>query len=136
MFSRNSGKKFAIGALFAGVVGFLVGILSAPKSGKETREDLKTSTRIAITQAEKDLKSIHTDLQGLIASASTAIKTTTKQAKKDLQKAIDRAKKSQTKVKTVLSTIHEGTSDDPELNAALDEAKAAKNHLKKFFDNK
>lgn len=136
MFSRNNGKKFALGALFAGVVGFIVGILTAPKSGKETREDLKDSTRIAITQAEKDLKAIHTDLQNLLTSASVAIKTTTKQAKKDLQKAIRRAKKSQAKVKTVLSSIHDGQSDDPELKAALDEAKAARTHLKKFFNNK
>lgn len=136
MSSRNKGKKFALGALLAGIAGFLVGILTAPKSGKETREDLKDSTRIAISQAEKDLKAIHTDLQGLLASASTTIKTTSKQAKKDFQKAIRRAKKSQSKVKTVLSSIHEGTSDDPELKAALDEAKAAKAHLKKFFDGK
>jgi gas vesicle protein len=136
VFNRNSGKKFALGALFAGVVGFLVGILSAPKSGKETREDLKESTRIAISQAEKDLKSIHTDLQGLIISATSSIKTSSKQVKKDFQKAIERAKKSQTKVKAVLSSVHEGTSDDPELSAALDEAKAAKTHLKRFFDNK
>lgn len=136
MLGRNSGKKFALGALFAGVVGFLVGILTAPKSGKETREDLKESTRIAISRAEKDLKAIHTDLQGLINSATSNIRTTSKQAKKDFEKAIQRAKKSQTKVKTVLSSIHEGTSDDPELRAALDEAKAAKTHLKKFFDKK
>jgi len=33
--------KFAIGALFGAVSGFVTGILLAPKSGKETRSDLK-----------------------------------------------------------------------------------------------
>lgn len=33
--------KFALGALFGAVVGVAAGILTAPKSGKETRADLK-----------------------------------------------------------------------------------------------
>ncbi|MEK7472129.1 MAG: YtxH domain-containing protein [Patescibacteria group bacterium] len=133
---RSTGQKFALGAVLAGVVGFIVGILAAPKSGKETREDLKSSTKIAIGQAEKDLKVAHTELKQLIATAQTAIKDTSKQAKKDFKKAIARAKKSQSKVKVVLSSIHDGTSDDPELKKALDEAIAARSHLKKFFKNK
>lgn len=133
---RGTGQKFAIGALFAGIVGFIVGILAAPKSGKETRQDLKVATKIAVGQAEKDLKSAHTELKQLIASASVAIKDTSRQAKKDFEKAIERAKKSQSKVKVVLSSIHDGTSDDPELKKALDEAIAARAHLKKFFKNK
>lgn len=136
MFGRNSSKKFALGALVAGVVGFLVGILTAPKSGKETRKDLKESTRIALNQAEKDLKSIHTDLQSAINIATESLKTTSNKLKKDLNKAIDDAKKAQRKVKVILSSIHEGASDDPELRAALVEAKAAKTHLKKFLNNK
>lgn len=133
---KGTGQKFAIGALLAGIVGFLVGILAAPKSGKETRDDLKRSTKVAAWQIEKDLKAIHTELRQLIATASTAVRDTSKQAKKDFGKAIDRAKKSQSKVKVVLSTIHEGKSDDPELTAALEEAKAAKEHLKKYFNQK
>lgn len=134
--SRNNGKKWAFGALIAGTIGFLVGILTAPKSGRETRDDMKEATRIAIRQAEKDLKAAHTDLRQLITKASTTIKTTSKQAKKDIEKAVGRAKKAQAKVKEILSSIHEGTSDDPELKAALDEANAAKTHLKKFISAK
>ena len=36
-------KKFALGALFAAAIGYIAGILTAPKSGKETREDLKNA---------------------------------------------------------------------------------------------
>jgi len=36
--------KFALGAVFGAVAGFVSGILLAPKSGKETREDLKKAT--------------------------------------------------------------------------------------------
>ena len=34
-------SKFAIGALFGAVVGGIAALLTAPKSGKETRADLK-----------------------------------------------------------------------------------------------
>ena len=129
-------KKFAAGAFLGAIAGAVAGVLAAPKSGKETRQDLKVATKIAVGQAEKDLKSAHTELKQLIASASVAIKDTSRQAKKDFEKAIERAKKSQSKVKVVLSSIHDGTSDDPELKKALDEAIAARAHLKKFFKNK
>jgi len=33
--------KLAIGAVFGAVAGFVTGVLLAPKSGKETREDIK-----------------------------------------------------------------------------------------------
>jgi gas vesicle protein len=35
------GKRLAIGALFGAAVGVVAGILTAPKSGKETRQDIK-----------------------------------------------------------------------------------------------
>lgn len=35
------GKKLAIGAIVGAAVGVVAGILTAPKSGKETRDDIK-----------------------------------------------------------------------------------------------
>ena len=44
----------AVGAAFGAVVGFVAGILTAPKSGKETREDIKVaSTKAKDTAVEK-----------------------------------------------------------------------------------
>ena len=36
-----SKSKIALGALFGAAAGFITGVLTAPKSGKETREDIK-----------------------------------------------------------------------------------------------
>ncbi|MCL2173698.1 YtxH domain-containing protein [Candidatus Saccharibacteria bacterium] len=41
MSKAKSGGKFFLGAIFGGAVGAIAGLLSAPKSGKETREDIK-----------------------------------------------------------------------------------------------
>jgi gas vesicle protein len=35
------GKKLAVGAVVGAVAGLLAGVLMAPKSGKETRNDIK-----------------------------------------------------------------------------------------------
>jgi gas vesicle protein len=38
---QNTGKKMALSALIAGAAGYVGGILTAPKSGRETRKQLK-----------------------------------------------------------------------------------------------
>ncbi len=49
-------KKLAIGTLIAGAAGFLAGILTAPKSGKETRADIKEVAVATTKEAEAKLK--------------------------------------------------------------------------------
>jgi len=52
-----SKNKIAIGAMFAAITGFAAGLLAAPKSGKETREDIKDAALktkgTVIDEAEK-----------------------------------------------------------------------------------
>jgi len=43
--SKDTGKKVALGALIAASVGYVAGVLTAPKSGKETRQDIKNTGR-------------------------------------------------------------------------------------------
>ena len=38
---KKTGGKFVIGAIFGAIAGAIAALLTAPKSGKETREDLK-----------------------------------------------------------------------------------------------
>ncbi len=37
-------KKFLLGATIGAIAGFVTGILTAPKSGKETRQDIKDAS--------------------------------------------------------------------------------------------
>jgi gas vesicle protein len=46
------GKKLAVGAIIGAAVGVVAGILTAPKSGKETRDDLKTKAKAVKDKAE------------------------------------------------------------------------------------
>ena len=56
-----SNKKWALGAVIAAIGGFITGILTAPKSGKETRQDIKDEAVKLKGEAEKTLKQLHTE---------------------------------------------------------------------------
>ena len=50
-------KKFGLGLAIGAMVGAVAGILSAPKSGEETRKDLKTKAKkVADIATEKTAK--------------------------------------------------------------------------------
>lgn len=126
-------KKFAIGALFAAVIGYIAGILTAPKSGKETREDLKNATVTGIAEAEKRLKQLHTQMNDALKEAQALTESLKGVAKKDLDEATKVVKTVKEKVRDVLSAVHEGTVDDKELQKAISDASKALDHLKKFL---
>jgi gas vesicle protein len=57
--------KFALGAVFAAAAGFVTGILLAPKSGKETREEIKVNAnkaKDATVEKAEELKGKATDV--------------------------------------------------------------------------
>lgn len=130
---KKTTKRLAVGAAVAGVAGYVAGILTAPKSGKETREDIKTATSKAITEAEKKLKALHSELSDIIDKAKSLASSKSTQAKDQLNKAIDGAQMAKDKVRDVLSALHEGGADDKDLQKALDEANKAIKHLKTFL---
>jgi gas vesicle protein len=98
--SKDTNKKWAVGALIAGVVGFLAGILTAPKSGKETREDLKNTANRVVSEAEKQLKRIHSEMNVVIDDAKEILSGKSGKAKEDIEKALNVAKDKQSKVKS------------------------------------
>ena len=129
--SKNTGK-WAAGALAAGLVGYVAGVLTAPKSGKETRQDIKSAVSKAKAEAEKKLKVLHSDLGRYIAIAKTEVSNRTGKAKTDLNKAIDTAAKTKERVRELLSALHDGDASDPELNKAMSDAKDALKRLKDY----
>ena len=74
--SNNNGEAFIKGVLLGTVAGVVAGILLAPKSGEETREDIK--------KLAEDLKDKATDLYD--------------DAKKELEKKIAQVKKAGGKI--------------------------------------
>ena len=131
--AKDTGKKVAAGALLAGVVGYAVGVLTAPKSGKETRQDIKNAATKAKTEAEKKLKVLHSELNSKLSQAGEKGASLKGKAKTDFDKVVAKADEAKQKVRTILSGLHEGDVDDPDLKQALKDAKDAIKHLEKFL---
>jgi len=130
--SKNS-SKWALSALFAGAAGYITGILTAPKSGKETRKDIHDKALQAKLEAEKKLKALHKELGELVDKGKTQASKFSDAAKKEFDDITTKAQSAKQRASVLLSAAHEGESDDKELQNAIDEAKKASEHLKKFL---
>lgn len=126
-------KRLAIGAAVAGAAGYVAGILTAPKSGKQTRQDLKQAAERGMTEAEKQLKQLHTELGDKVDEARSRGEEVSGRAKKELGNAIDSAKDAKEKAREVLSALHEGDASDKDLQKAIADAKHALEHIKDYL---
>lgn len=126
-------KKIAAGAGLAAAAGYIAGLLTAPQSGKETREDIKDAAVKGKTEVEKELKKLHTELSDVINQVTTKGSDVSGRAKKELKKALDTASDAKEKAREVLSAVHEGDAADKDLKRALTDATRALDHLKTYL---
>jgi len=129
----GKGKNIAIGAAVAGAVGYVAGILTAPKSGKETRKDIHDTAVKAKLEAEKQLKKLHSQLNELLKQGKEVSAKLSGKGKEDWEKLAATAVASKDKVRAVLSSIHEGGTEDKDLQKAIKDAAAAVDSLKSYL---
>lgn len=118
----NKKKSFAIGAVIGAVAGVVTGILFAPKSGKETRQDIKNT---AIKTAQK----VHDETVELVEKAKKLTGKTSNKAKEYTSEA----KKTALHLKDVMVAFKKGNASDSDLNDAVKKAKEAQKSLMAFF---
>jgi gas vesicle protein len=126
-------KKFAIFAGLAALVGYLAGILTAPKSGKETREDIKNAAQKGVSEAEKQLKKTLAELSDRMDELKKQGEKLGDRAAKEINILVERGKIARDKAREVLSAIHEGDADDEDLKEAVTQATEALDHLKDYL---
>lgn len=129
-------KNIAVGALIAGAAGYVAGVLTAPKSGRETRKDIRKKALHAKKEAEQKLKEVHSELSKLMDEATSKVKTGKEKVGQEFHDAMSRADAARKKAKDLLSAVHEGEAEDKDLNKALEDAKQALTHLKKYIGKK
>ncbi|MGB4420546.1 MAG: YtxH domain-containing protein [Candidatus Saccharimonadales bacterium] len=86
--SKSNGK-FAIGAVFGAIAGAVAGLLVAPKSGKETREEIKNKSKELLQDANVTID----DAKERAADATKVVKSEASTLKKRVENAVDGAKK-------------------------------------------
>jgi len=130
---KDSTRRFAIGAMIAGIAGYLAGLLTAPKSGRETRQDIKDTTARGMREAERQLKRLHTELNDVLAEASERAEKLSGLAREEFDVAVDATRLAKEKARQILSAVHEGRAEDKELEKAIKDAQKAVSHLKDYL---
>jgi len=130
---RENLKRIAIGSTVAAAAGYLAGVLTAPKSGKQTRADIKSAADSSRVQAEKDLKRLHTELDKVIKDAKAGSGKLSAKAQKELAELVEKAKDTKEKTREVISAIHEGDADDKDLKRAVKNANTALTSLRAYL---
>ncbi len=136
MGKKNSVRNVAVGGALAAAAGYVTGILTAPKSGKDTRKDIESTAIKAKREAETQLKKMHSEIGELITTGKGRLGDAKKSAQSDLSTAINRAETAKEKAKELLSALHEGDAEDKDLQKAVDEVKKASSHLKAYLEKK
>ncbi|QQS64774.1 YtxH domain-containing protein [Candidatus Saccharibacteria bacterium] len=125
--NKSNGAKVAVGAVLGVVGGFVAGLLFAPKSGKETRADIKQA-------AEKLIDKVQKEAEDIFAQAKKVESTLEEKAKAELVRLKHKAEEARDKVKAAASKAAD-KKDDAALQAALDDAHSAFSNLKAFVKN-
>lgn len=130
---ENATKKLAIGALIAGIGGYLAGILTAPKSGKATREDIALKTDEIKDDTQEQLQKAVDELNELLKSAKNKSLELGSKARTEYNEAVVAAKDAQNKAFHLIKAVKSGEADDPELSKAIKQAKSAAKNLGRYF---
>ena len=124
-------------AIIAGLAaGYALGLLTAPKSGKDTREDIKELSTKAYKAAESRLKESYEDLSDVIASASQQAKKLGVKGRKELDVLLAAAHEAQGRVKQLIASLRRGEATPQQFDDAVIAAQVAKDELKDFIADK
>lgn len=127
------GGKVALAAMIAAGAGYLSGLLTAPRSGQQTRKKIAKSASKTMTDGEKQLKKLYTEINSSIKQAEGQVTQARTKANNELKQAIASAREARQKARLILTALHEGDADDPNLKAVLQEVSTAKKHLSQFI---
>ena len=130
---QHTGRKIAVGALIAGAAGYFAGILTAPKSGKETRDDIADKVSEIKDESIEKLQNLRDELDELLAATKDKSIALSAKAREEFNEAVVAAKDAKNKAATVLRAVKAGEAEDPDLNKAIKQASQAKKNLSKYF---
>ena len=120
-------------ASLVGLMGYLLGLLTAPKSGRELRREMKSTGRKNLSLLEKQLKAQYSDLNLQLQELESRMDVSSKIVTESINKYIVDARILQKKSKHLLSALHDGVASDDELIRVIKELKNLKTSIKKYF---
>lgn len=125
--------RTAVATVIAAGAGYVAGVLTAPKSGKETRKDIHDKTVETREELTKKLDSVSSDLNDVIEKGKTRVKSLETSAKAEMEKAVNVAVVAKDKAKDMLSAVRQGDVEDKDLKNAVKDVHNAVDNLKKYI---
>jgi gas vesicle protein len=133
MKSRKSGRKVALSAVIGGLAGYVTGVLTAPKSGKQTRNELVDKAEAAKDGAEYKLQEAIDELNTTIAETKQKSLALSAKARSEYDESVVKGKDSLNKASQVLKAMKAGEASHPDLNRAVKQARQATKNLGKYL---
>jgi gas vesicle protein len=130
---KKEKKGIAIGAVFGAIAGVVAGILFAPKSGKETRKDIKVATVKTVNKVKAEGEKLHDEVTELIQKLETKAKDLTGKTSQSAKEHLEDGKKTVSNLKTAIKSFKDGSSNDKDLQNAIQKAHESKAALKEFL---
>jgi len=135
---NKKAKQIAMGTMIAGAMGYIAGLLTAPKAGSQTRDTIRNATDTSVSEIEKQLKKLHTELNQLLGEAADEQQSNPNKSKDDTQVALEgevisKASRAKQKTREIISAIHDGNADDKDLDKAVTEATKALNAIRSYL---
>jgi len=131
---KKNSRNIVFGAVVIGAASYLAGILTAPKKGSETREDIRHASVNAKISLEKSLKKLYADSSRQIERALNVNHELTKQTKRELDLLIASVKHATEKIKIYLTSIRDGDIEEEEITLLLTDGRDNTERLKLFVD--
>jgi len=130
---KETTKKVVIGSGLAAVAGYIAGLLTAPKSGRDTRDDILDVAEKGKVDLEKEFKAINKELVAVVKDAKKESSKANKKGQAEINKLVEKSLDTKEKLKEVISAIHYGTAEDEDLKRAVKNASNAVEHLKDYL---
>lgn len=127
-------KIFALGSALSAVAGYLTGLMTAPKSGQELREELKQTNAKNLSDLQRDLNNLNQELDSVIKKADLKKTELTEKAGQELQGLVEKTQAAEAKVQEIVEAVRSGDANDEDLKRALKNSKSALEHLKDYLD--
>jgi|GEM_PF-1812302 len=131
---KKNSRNFIIGAAAIGAVSYLAGILTAPKKGSETIDDIRHASVKAKIGLEKSLKKLYSDSSMQIERALKVNQNLTAQTKKELDSMVSALKNVKESIKNYLTSIRDGDIEESEITLLLTDGRNNTQRLKLFID--
>lgn len=126
-------KRMAIVTGLAAAAGYVAGVLTAPSSGKETRQHLKDATNKSVAQAEKEIRRLQTEISGLVEDMNERRADLSRKSAQQVEDLIDSAKTARDKARDVLTAVRSGEAEDKDLKRAVAEANKRLDSVRKYL---